>query len=203
MKSRGQSLAALHNFLLNCFERNEKVFLIIDEAHSMDPDLLQEVRLLTNLETTKNKLLHVILLGQPELNKILKEPRFRPLKQRITVRYHLRPLNFQETKEYIIYRLKRAGSRNISLFDNNAIKEIYRYSKGLPRLINIVCDNALLAGFALERTRIGKPIIRDVINSLEGRESGMRKKLALTFVFLLIIFIFVFYFHKSILKLWR
>jgi general secretion pathway protein A len=203
MKSRGQSLAALHNFLLNCFERNEKVFLIIDEAHSMNPDLLQEVRLLTNLETTKNKLLHVILLGQPELNKILKEPRFRPLKQRITVRYHLRPLNFQETKEYIIYRLKRAGSRNISLFDNNAIKEIYRYSKGLPRLINIVCDNALLAGFALERTRIGKPIIRDVINSLEGRESGMRKKLALTFVFLLIIFIFVFYFHKSILKLWR
>jgi general secretion pathway protein A len=203
MKSRGQSLAALHNFLLNCFERNEKVFLIIDEAHSMDPDLLQEVRLLTNLETTKNKLLHVILLGQPELNKILKEPRFRPLKQRITVRYHLRPLNFQETKEYIIYRLKRAGSRNISLFDNNAIKEIYRYSKGLPRLINIVCDNALLAGFALERTRIGKPIIRDVINSLEGRESGMRKKLALIFVFLLIIFIFVFYFHKSILKLWR
>jgi general secretion pathway protein A len=203
MKSRGQSLAALHNFLLNCFERNEKVFLIIDEAHSMDPDLLQEVRLLTNLETTKNKLLHVILLGQPELNKILKEPRFRPLKQRITVRYHLRPLNFQETKEYIIYRLKRAGSRNISLFDNNAIKEIYRYSKGLPRLINIVCDNALLAGFALERTRIGKPIIRDVINSLEGRESGMRKKLALTFVFLLIIFFFVFYFHKSILKLWR
>jgi general secretion pathway protein A len=203
MKSRGQSLAALHNFLLNCFERNEKVFLIIDEAHSMDPDLLQEVRLLTNLETTKNKLLHVILLGQPELNKILKEPRFRPLKQRITVRYHLRPLNFQETKEYIIYRLKRAGSRNISLFDNNAIKEIYRYSKGLPRLINIVCDNALLAGFALERTRIGKPIIRDVINNLEGREGGMRKKLALTFVFLLIIFIFVFYFHKSILKLWR
>ena len=203
MKSRGQSLAALHNFLLNCFERNEKVFLIIDEAHSMDPDLLQEVRLLTNLETTKNKLLHVILLGQPELNKILKEPRFRPLKQRITVRYHLRPLNFQETKEYIIYRLKRAGSRNISLFDNNAIKEIYRYSKGLPRLINIVCDNALLAGFALERTRIGKPIIRDVINSLEGRERGMRKKLALTFVFLLIIFIFVFYFHKSILKLRR
>ena len=203
MKSRGQSLAALHNFLLNCFERNEKVFLIIDEAHSMNPDLLQEVRLLTNLETTKNKLLHVILLGQPELNKILKEPRFRPLKQRITVRYHLRPLNFQETKEYIIYRLKRAGSRNISLFDNNAIKEIYRYSKGLPRLINSVCDNALLAGFALERTRIGKPIIRDVINNLEGREGGMRKKLALTFVFLLIIFIFVFYFHKSILKLWR
>jgi general secretion pathway protein A len=203
MKSRGQSLTALHNFLLNCFERNEKVFLIIDEAQSLEPDLLQEVRLLTNLETSKHKLLHVILLGQPELNKILKEPRFRPLKQRITVRYHLRPLDFQETKEYIIYRLKRAGSRNISLFDNNAIKAIYRYSKGIPRLINIVCDNALLAGFVLERTRIGKPIIRDVVNNLEARERGMRKNLALIFVFLLIISIFVFYFHKSIFKLWR
>ena len=98
MKSRGQSLTALHNFLLDCFARDEKVFLIIDEAQSLEPGLLQEVRLLTNLETSKNKLLHVILLGQPELNQILAEPRFRPLKQRITVRYHLRPLRLKETK---------------------------------------------------------------------------------------------------------
>lgn len=199
MKSRGQSLAALYNFLLDCFERNEKVFLIIDEAHSLEPDLLQEVRLLTNLETAKNKLLHVILLGQPELNKILKEPRFRPLKQRITVRYHLRPLDFQETKEYIIYRLKRAGSRNISLFDNNAIKKIYRYSKGIPRLINIVCDNALLAGYALERTRIGKPIIRDVVNNLEARERGMEQRIInhlLPFIrIILIIILTILYFY--------
>ena len=203
LKSRGQSLAALHTFLLNCFERNEKVFLIIDEAHSMEPDLLQEVRLLTNLETAKHKLLHVILLGQPELNVILNEPRFLPLKQRITVRYHLRPLNFQETKQYIIYRLKRAGSRNISLFDNNAMRAIYKYSKGIPRLINIVCDNALLNGFVLERKSIGKPIIRDVINSLECREEGRRKKITLIIVLLLIIFFFIFYFRETIFKLWR
>lgn len=203
LKSRGQSLAALHTFLLNCFEQNEKVFLIIDEAHSMEPDLLQEVRLLTNLETAKHKLLHVILLGQPELNVILNEPRFRPLKQRITVRYHLRPLNFQETKQYIIYRLKRAGSRNISLFDKNAVKAIYKYSKGIPRLINIVCDNALLTGFVLERNSIGKPIIRDVINSLECREEGRGKKIMLIIVLLLVIFFFVFYFRETIFKLWR
>jgi general secretion pathway protein A len=203
LKSRGQSLAALHTFLLNCFEQNEKVFLIIDEAHSMDPDLLQEVRLLTNLETAKHKLLHVILLGQPELNEILNEPRFRPLKQRITVRYHLRPLNFQETKQYIVYRLKRAGSRNISLFDNNAIRAIYNYSKGIPRLINIVCDNALLNGFALERTSIGKSIIHDVINSLECREEDRKKKLTLIFALLLIIFFCAVYFRESIFTLWR
>jgi general secretion pathway protein A len=171
MKSRGQSLTALHNFLLDCFTRGEKVFLIIDEAQSLDPDLLQEVRLLTNLETSKSKLLHVILLGQPELDQILNERRFRPLKQRIAVRYRLRHLRIAEAKEYIKFRLKRAGARKISLFDNGAIKEIYRYSKGIPRLINIVCDNALLTGFSLEENRIGKAIIRDVIKDLEASEN--------------------------------
>ncbi len=168
MKSRGQSLTALHNFLLDCFAKNEKVFLIIDEAQSMERGLLQEVRLLTNLETSKNKLLHVILLGQPELNDTLEEPHFRPLKQRIAVRYHLRHLNLKETREYILYRLKRAGTRDIATFDSGAIQEVYRYSKGIPRLINIVCDNALLTGFAKEQNRIGKNIIRDVAKELEG-----------------------------------
>lgn len=167
-RSRGQSLTALHGFLLKCFTANEKVFLIIDEAQSLEPNLLQEVRLLTNLETSKNKLLHVILLGQPELNRILEEPRFRPLKQRITVRYHLRPLTLGETKEYILFRLKRAGSRDIAIFDSGAIRAIHRYSNGIPRLINIVCDNALLTGFSRDENRIGKDIIRDVIGDLEG-----------------------------------
>ena len=202
MKSRGQSLAALHDFLLDCFARDEKVFLIIDEAQSLEPELLQEVRLLTNLETSKNKLLHVILLGQPELNQILEEPRFRPLKQRITVRYHLRPLRLKETKEFILHRLKRAGSRNISIFDNGAIKKIYRYSKGIPRLINIVCDNALLTGFSLGEKRIGKTIIRDVIMDLDGPEKGNRKSLLLLLL-ILIILALAFLFQESLFKLWR
>jgi general secretion pathway protein A len=199
MKSRGQSLMALHNFLLDCFTRDEKVFLIIDEAQSLDPGLLQEVRLLTNLETSKNKLLHVILLGQPELDQILKERRFRPLKQRITVRYCLRPLRLKETKDYILFRLKRAGARKIAIFDNGAIKEIYCYSKGIPRLINIVCDNALLSGFALGENRIGKTIIRDVIKDLEGPEKGKSKALwpllLMMFVLMLILL-----FHESLLE---
>lgn len=195
MKSRGQSLAALHNFLLDCFARDEKVFLIIDEAQSLEPALLQEVRLLTNLETSKNKLLHVILLGQPELNQTLAEPRFRPLKQRITVRYHLRSLRFKETKEYMQYRLKRAGSRNLSIFDHGAIREIYRYSKGIPRLINIVCDNALLTGFSLEKTRIGKNIIRDIVMDLEGPAKGKRKSLLPPLLLILLVLILALFFQ--------
>ena len=202
MKSRGQSLAALHNFLLDCFARDEKVFLIIDEAQSLEPDLLQEVRLLTNLETSKKKLLHVILLGQPELNQILAEPRFRPLKQRITVRYHLRPLRLKETKEYIQYRLKKARSRNLFIFDHGAIREIYRYSKGIPRLINIVCDNALLTGFSHDQTRIGKNIIRDIVVDLEGSAKGNRKSLLLLHLILLV-FILALFFQLSIAVFWR
>lgn len=202
MKSRGQSLRALYDFLLGCFARGEKVFLIIDEAQSLEPELLQDVRLLTNLETSKNKLLHVILLGQPELNQILEERRFRPLKQRITVRYHLRSLRLKETKEYILNRLKRVGSRNLSLFDNGAIKEIYSYSKGIPRLINIVCDNALLAGFSSEEAWIGKTIIRDVVTDLKGSEQGNRKSL-LPILLILLCFFLAYIFQESIFGLWR
>jgi general secretion pathway protein A len=192
VKSLGQSLTALHNYLLQCFTNNEKVFLIIDEAQSLEPDLLHEVRLLTNLETAKYKLLHVILLGQPELNVTLSEPQFRPLKQRIAIRYHLRPLTLKESKEYIIYRLKRAGSKNLRIFDNNAIKEIFRYSQGIPRLINIVCDNALLTGFSQEQNRIGKNIIQNVIRDLEmkGKPSWSPKgKTILYAVIILIILV--------------
>jgi general secretion pathway protein A len=204
MRSRGQSLAALHNFLLNCFARGEKVFLIIDEAQSLDPKLLQEVRLLTNLETATAKLLHVILLGQPELNTILEEPRFRPLKQRITVRYHLRPLGLKETKEYILYRLKRAGSRNLKIFDNGAIEEIYKYSTGIPRLVNIVCDNALLTGFSLDQKQIGKKIIRDVIRNLDYSEKG-KKSALLPIIMLLILMVFALalLFQEKLFNLWR
>jgi general secretion pathway protein A len=213
MKSRGQSLTALHNFLLSCYERDEKVFLIIDEAQSLEPELLQEVRLLTNLETAKHKLLHVILLGQPEFSKIMKQHLFRPLKQRINVRYHLRPLRFKETKEYILHRLKCAGSRNLSIFDNKAVKEIYGYSKGIPRLINIVCDNALLTGFSLEEKRIGKSIIRDVIGNLEGSDNVREERRGLWLILLLVLLlillglithvIVLMLFNETIFNFWR
>jgi len=200
VRSRGQSLTVLHNFLLDCFARGEKVFLIVDEAQSLDPGLLQQIRLLTNLETSKSKLLHVILLGQPELDRILNERRFRPLKQRISVRYRLRPLRLGETKKYIQFRLKRAGSAKISIFDNGAVREIYRYSKGIPRLINIVCDNALISGFVLEQKRIGKNIIRDVIGNLEGRQNGVRREFWILLLMVFVLMAAVAFYHQELLE---
>ena len=186
VRSRGQNLASLHNFLLNCYTNNERVFLIVDEAQSLDTKLLEEVRLLTNLETPTNKLLHVILLGQPELNRSLSDERFRALKQRVTIRYNLSTLNLADTKEYILHRLKKAGARNLSVFDENAIKKIYTYSKGIPRVINIVCDNALITGFAQGRRRIGKPIIQEVTKDMEG-SGAIKEKRSLLPVLLLIL----------------
>ena len=167
-RSKGQYLATLHNFLMSCYARNENVVLIIDEAQTLDPKLLEEVRLLTNLETPKSKLLQVILMGQPELNDTLNRPGFRQLKQRVSLRYHMQPLNKEETKQYIKKRMSIAGAFDPNIFTPKAFKEIYKYSKGIPRLINIVCDNALLTGYAADQKVIGKSIVSEVINQLDG-----------------------------------
>jgi general secretion pathway protein A len=180
-RSKGQYLSHLHNFLMACYSRNENVVLIIDEAHTLDPKLLEEVRLLTNLETPKSKLLQVILMGQPELNDILNRLECRQLKQRISLRYHMQSLNKEETRQYIKKRMRVAGALDPNIFTLKAFKEIYEYSRGIPRLINIVCDNALLTGYATDQKVIGKSIVREVINHLDGVNS--RKK-GRKFVFL-------------------
>ncbi len=166
--TKGEFLSLLHTFLMECYARRERVVLIVDEAQTLSPALLEEVRLLTNLETPKAKLLQVILLGQPELDNTLARSEFRQLKQRISLRFNLKPLNRQETGEYIIRRLKAAGARNTDLFDEDAVKEIYKYSKGIPRLINVICDNALMTGFVYEKHRISRDIVREVIKDMEG-----------------------------------
>ena len=171
--TKGEFLTLLHTFLMECYARRERVVLIIDEAQTLSPALLEEVRLLTNLETPKAKLLQVILLGQPELDKTLAMNEFRQLKQRISLRFNRKPLNRQETSEYIVRRLKAAGARNTDLFDDEAVKEIFRYSKGIPRLINVVCDNSLMTGFVYEKHRIDRGIVREVVKDMEG--PAMRK----------------------------
>lgn len=168
LTTKGEFLSLLHTFLMECYARRERVVLIVDEAQTLSPALLEEVRLLTNLETPKAKLLQVILLGQPELDKTLAQNEFRQLKQRISLRFNLKPLNRQETGEYIIRRLKAAGARNTDLFDDDAVKEIFRYTKGIPRLINVVCDNALMTGFVYEKHIIDRNIVREVIKDMEG-----------------------------------
>ena len=170
--SKVDYLTRLNQFLLECFARKENVVVIIDEAHTLSPELLEEVRLLTNLETPSQKLLQVMLLGQPELDNILTQPRFLPLKQRINVRYRLRPLSQKETGEYITRRLRVAGARTINLFTPGALKKIYQYSRGIPRVINIVCDNALVNGYGEGKKMIDAGIIREVISDLEGKSLG-------------------------------
>ena len=174
--SKGQYIALLHRFLMNCYSQNENVVLIIDEAQNLDPKLLEEVRLLTNLETPKGKLLQVILMGQPELDHVLNRPQFRQLKQRVSLRYRLTPLSRENTSFYIKRRLILAGAVEPNLFTPKALNEIYRYSKGIPRLINIVCDNALLTGFATDQKVIGNKIIREVIGNLEGLDFKKKRK---------------------------
>jgi general secretion pathway protein A len=174
--TKGQYLSQLHNFLMGCHSRNENVVLIIDEAQGLGPELLEEVRLLTNLETPRSKLLQVILMGQPELNDILNQRQFRQLKQRVSLRYNMRPLNKEEMNEYIKRRLRLAGASDPHFFTPKALNKIYRYSNGIPRLVNIVCDNALLTGYATDQAIIGDRIIREVTRNLDGLDIQGRRR---------------------------
>jgi general secretion pathway protein A len=167
-------LQVLHQYLLDAYEKNENVVLIVDEAQGLNPELLEEIRLLSNFETSTSKLLQIVLVGQPELNKTLMQPGFRQLKQRINMRYHLHPLSASETKAYIEKRLRVAGATQ-PIFTEDAIKEIYRRSKGTPRLINILCDNALLSGYALEKNPVNQELIREAASDLklEGKSHNV------------------------------
>ena len=169
-QTKGEYLHNLHRYLLNAYRKDERVVLIVDEAHGLNPELLEEIRLLSNLETSRSKLLQIVLVGQTELDKILSKPEFRQLRQRINLRYHLPPLSEKETKEYIEKRLRIAGAQN-PLFTDNAIKEIYTRSRGIPRLINILGDNALLSGYALDKNVVDKKSVKEAAKDL-GLQKG-------------------------------
>jgi general secretion pathway protein A len=164
-KTKGEYLHNLHRYLLNAYQRDERVILIVDEAQGLKPELLEEIRLLSNLETSRSKLLQIVLLGQPELDKTLSQPGFRQLRQRINLRFHLPPLSENETREYVVKRLRIAGAKE-PIFTEKAIKEIYLKSGGIPRLINILCDNALLNGYALDQKVVGEKSVKEVAKDL-------------------------------------
>lgn len=176
-----QLLDALNQFLLATHARGRNAILIVDEAQNLVPDVLEQLRLLTNLETNERKLLQLILLGQPELNAILAQPSLRQLAQRITARYHLRPLTRDEVGSYIEHRLAVAGSRG-HLFSDAAIKVVYRYSKGIPRLINLLCDRALLGVYAQNGTSVDAAMVRraasEVLPPATLRRNTVLKRLA-------------------------
>jgi general secretion pathway protein A len=162
-KNKFDLITALNNFLLSETSQGHNVVLIIDEAQNLRPKQLEHIRLLSNLETEKDKLLQIILVGQPELDQHLKLPSLRQLNQRVAVRFNITPLTADETSDYILHRLKVANSDTNFLcmvrFAPEAIHAVYQYSGGTPRLINILCDRALLAGYTKERRTIDADII--------------------------------------------
>ncbi|MFT5388267.1 MAG: general secretion pathway protein A, partial [Candidatus Omnitrophota bacterium] len=163
-KNKNDCIAALNKFLIEESSKGNNVAIIIDEAQNLGVKQLEQVRLLSNLETEKDKLLQIILIGQPELDAKLKLPQLRQLNQRVTVRFTLQPLKEGELKEYINHRIDIAcGFDKVSIkpnFTDDAVHEIYEHSKGTPRMVNILCDRALLAGFIDETNKINQAIIR-------------------------------------------
>jgi len=170
--SRAARLGAFNQFLLSSHARGEPVALVVDEAQNLGPQALEELRLLSNLQTEKEPLLQVILVGQPGLRDRLRHPALRQLAQRVAVHYHLNPLDQEETREYIRFRLARAGASGI--FTASALDKLYGYTQGVPRRINAWCDLALVAGFAEGRHELDGEFIDLVIaaqgGSLEGVE---------------------------------
>lgn len=164
--TKGEFLNHLRKFLNDAYLKNKKVLLIIDEAQRLKPELLEEIRLLSNIERQDTKLLNIFFVGQKEFNNILIEPENRALRQRITINYYIEPLTENEIKEYIKHRLNIAGSEK-NIFSSSAIREIFSFSKGFPRLINIICDLALLTGYVKEQKTINELIIKECAKELQ------------------------------------
>jgi len=168
-KNKITMLNELNRFLLEQLRRNNNVVLIVDEAQNLKPSLLEQIRLLSNLETEKQKLLQIILVGQPELKEKLESRELAQLRQRIAIRYHILPLENDEIESYIKHRLRVAGGHDdADIFEPEAVDEIFRFSRGIPRLINIICDKALLAGFVMEQRHITRDIIKRCAKEIEG-----------------------------------
>src|SRR4030095_12571002 len=157
--------ALIHQFLLRRYHDGENAVLIIDEAQNLPLQVLESIRLLSNFETTKSKLLQILLVGQPELSERLNAPQLRQLKQRVTLRHNLRPLSLSECQEYIANRLRHAGG-GPGVFTPRAIERIHHYSGGIPRVINVICDNAMINAYALDKREIEPLIIQEVADDL-------------------------------------
>jgi general secretion pathway protein A len=162
-KNKSELLLDLGQFLVSRGSKGLTTVLIVDEAHHLSEELLEEIRLLSNLETTDDKLIQIVLVGQPELDQKLDSIGLRQLKQRIALRAQLGPLDAQETKEYIEHRLKVAGAEGAGdLFPPEVIQAVYRHSRGFPRLINTVCENALIIAYARQNPKITVDVVEDV-----------------------------------------
>jgi len=172
--SNKQLVDRLTEFLLAAHARGERVVVVIDEAQNLSPDALEQVRLLTNLETSKQKLLQMVLLGQPELRQLLQRQSLRQLAQRVTARYHLTPLGPDDTAHYVRHRLQVAGAAH-NPFNASALRALYHRSHGVPRLINIIADRALVAAYAGDRQNINGRLVHAAADEVQLGEPGARR----------------------------
>ena len=174
-KSKTDFLLEFEGFLQQCLQHQEIFILIVDEAQRLSFDLLEEVRLLSNMESAEEKLINIFLVGQPELNENLSDPRCRALLQRISIRYNITPLNLEETREYIDLRLKTAGAKKgDDIFSKDSIKAIYDYSQGYPRMINILADNSMLLGYSKEKRKITPLMIKQCYDDMSLNDSFLK-----------------------------
>jgi len=165
-RTKAEYLLALNHFLIECLKEDRTALLIIDEAQNLSPEMLEEVRLLSNLETPTSKLIQIMLVGQPELDEMLDRPDLRQLRQRIALRYHLKPFDADELDHYVDERLRLAGYTGKGIFKRSARKALMRVTSGTPRLVNVVCDTALLTGYARGQQTLGADVIEEVARDL-------------------------------------
>jgi general secretion pathway protein A len=175
-ESRARRLAALNRFLVEQRRKGHRAVLIIDEAQNLDAPTLEQVRLLSNFESATEKLLQIVLVGQPELRARLRRADLRQLRQRIALRCAIRPLTPREIRDYIRSRLRVAGATDLGLFTESAVRRIARYTGGIPRMINILCDHCLVLGYAEERRRIDAGVVHSAIDHLESAGIGDRPR---------------------------
>ncbi|MEE2684524.1 MAG: AAA family ATPase [Pseudomonadota bacterium] len=174
----------LSKYLLDSHAKGRRTVLIVDEAQNLNRNVLEQVRLLTNLETSRQKLLQIIFIGQPELRETINKKNMRQLSQRITGRYHLDPLSKKDALQYIKHRMRIAGAMG-EIFKYSSLKEIYRLSQGIPRIINVLCDHALLAAYTEEIRVINKSIVRKSAKEIYGNDKNTHSP-NIAFFFLLL-----------------
>ncbi len=173
-KDKVALLRELNDFLLAECSSGRQPIIIIDEAQNLSADALEEIRMLSNLEADNFKLVQIILVGQPELKQIIAKPSLRQLRQRISISCHLNPLNREETEEYIFHRLATVGNRDCVAFMDGVFDMIYRFSGGIPRLINLICDFLLLSAFVEETRDIDLELVKDAVNELSFEETEIQ-----------------------------
>ena len=173
--SKAQLLSQLNSYLIDQIKQDNNVVLIIDEAQNLKPAVLEEIRMLSNLETETEKLIQIILLGQPELKQKLSMHGLEQLRQRVAVYFHLSPLTEIETTEYVLHRLKIASGSDHQYMTQEALRLVYQFSKGVPRLINQICDNAFLTGYVSEISVIDERIMKEVIEESPMEKFGQKK----------------------------